>query len=187
MNTTPVLYCDPAASPGLHDMFMEYVRERILARHDILLRPGEICKNIYFVESGLLRCFYHHGGKEVTSWFAQKGDFCWSPESFLHQKPGIEQIEALEENTVISFFSFDALRCIYTLFPEFRALEESVTQRHLLAVQRKMQAMWMQQSPARLAWFQQEFPGLQKRIHGKHLASWLGITEVMMSRILHRT
>jgi len=186
MNSIPILYCDPSSIPGLYDIFMEYVRERILASHDVLLRPGEICRNIYFVESGLLRCFYHHDGKEVSSWFAQEGDFCWSPESFLHQKPGIEQIEALE-NTVVSYFSFDALRCIYSLFPEYRELERTVTERHLLAVRRKMQAMWMEQSPARLAWFQKEYPGLQERIHGKHLASWLGITEVMMSRILHRS
>lgn len=184
MNTMPILYFDPSSVPGLHDIYLEYVRERIISRHEFLLTSGEICKNIYFVEAGLLRCFYRHENKEISSWFAQEGDFCWSPESFLHQQPGVEQIQALEDS-VVSYFSVDALRCICTLFPEYRELERTVTQRHLLAVQKKMQAMWMVQSPDRLAWFRSTFPGLQERIHGKHLASWLGITEVMMSRILH--
>ncbi len=186
MNTIPIQYYNPASIPGLHDIYLEYVMSRSFSSHELLLSPGETCKNIYFVESGLLRCFYHHGGKEISSWFAQEGDFCWSPESFLHQQPGMEHIQALEDS-VVSYLSIDALRCICTLFPEYKELERTVMQRHLLASQRKMQAMWMQQSPARLAWFQSAFPGLQQRIHGKHLASWLGITEVMMSRILHRS
>ena len=77
----PINYCASIISPELNDYLLEYGQERPLARHSFLLKAGEICKNIYFVEAGLLRCFYRKGNKEISSCFAQEGEVCWSPES----------------------------------------------------------------------------------------------------------
>jgi CRP-like cAMP-binding protein len=180
----PIKYCTSALSPELNDHYLEYGRLRRFRRHTFLLRAGEVCRNIYFVESGVLRCFYHKGGKEISSWFAQEGDFCWSAESFLRQQPATEYIEVLE-NAVVTCLSYTGLACICRDFPLFGMLERTVTQRHLFLSQEKIQAMWMQQSPARLSWFIQQFPRLKGKVPGKYIASYLGITEVMLSRLLN--
>ncbi|HVW63062.1 MAG TPA: Crp/Fnr family transcriptional regulator [Puia sp.] len=180
----PIKYCTSALSPELNDHYLEYGQLRRFRRHTFLLRTGEVCRNIYFVESGMLRCFYYKGGKEISSWFAQEGDFCWSAESFLRQQPATEYIEVLED-AVVTCLSYTGLECICSDFPLFGMLERAVTQQHLFLSQQKMQAMWMQQSPERLSWFIRQFPHLWGKVPGKYIASYLGITEVMLSRLLN--
>lgn len=180
----PIKYCTSTLSPALNDHYLEYGRVRSFGKQDFLLKAGEVCRNIYFVEAGLLRSFYHRGGKEISSSFAQEGEFCWSAESFLRQQPGREHIQVIED-AIVTCLSFASLQCICLDFPQFGMLEKTVTQRHLWACENKMRSMWMQQSPARLTWFVQQFPGLLEKAPGKYIASYLGITEVMLSRILH--
>ena len=180
----PIKYCTSTLSPALNNHYLEYGRVRSFDKYDFLLKAGEVCRNIYFVEAGLLRCFYRRGDKEISSWFAREGEFCWSAESFLRQQAATEHIQVMED-AIVSYLSFTALQCICRDFPQFGMLEKTVTQRHLWACEHKMQAMWMQQSPARLAWFARQFPGLLEKVSGKYVASYLGITEVMLSRLLH--
>lgn len=182
----PINYCMPVPKlyPELNDLYLEYAQVRPYRRQTFLLKAGEVCRHIYFVESGVLRCYYRRNNKDISSWFAQEGQCCWSAESFLRQQKGIEYIQVIEDATV-SLLSYGGLECICHLYPLFGMLQQEVTQRHLLATESKMQAMWMQQSPQRLAWFVRQFPGLLEKVAGKYIASYLGITEVMLSRLRH--
>ena len=36
------------------------------AKGEMILKEGDICKNIYFIDHGLIRQYYHKKGKEVT-------------------------------------------------------------------------------------------------------------------------
>ena len=36
------------------------------AKGDMILKEGEVCKNIYYIEKGLVRQFYFKKGKDVT-------------------------------------------------------------------------------------------------------------------------
>lgn len=180
----PISYFPEVLSPALNDAYLERIQACSYASNRFLLKAGETSRYIYFVESGLLRCYYRRANKEVSSWFAPEGAFCWSAESFLRQQPGIEYIQVVEPS-IVSKLSYDSLQCICLDFPQFDRLRQEVTGRHLLACESRMQAMWMQPSPQRLAWFVRRFPGLLEKATGKHVASYLGITEVMLSRLRH--
>ena len=180
----PISYFPRTLSPALNDAYLERIQACSFVSNRFLLKAGEICKHIYFVESGLLRCYYRRSNKEISSWFAPEGAFCWSAESFLRQKAAIEYIQVVEPS-IVSMLSYDSLQCICLDFPQFDLLKQEVIGRHLLSCESKMQAMWMQQSPQRLAWFVRQFPGLLEKATGKHVASYLGITEVMLSRLRH--
>ena len=180
----PILYCSSILTPELVDYLLEYQREKFLPRESFLLKAGETCHHLYFVESGLLRCFYHQGDKEISSRFVQPGEVCWSPESFLRQKEGIEYIQALERSSVAAL-SFQAIQCICQDFPLFRTVKQQITESFLIDCEQRMQAMWMQRSGEKLAWFVRRYPGLLEKVSGKYAASYLGMTEVMLSRQRH--
>lgn len=179
---TPARYCATILSGELNCCLLEYLRESFFTREAFLLKAGEVCHHLYFVESGLLRCFYYKDGKEISSRFIQEGEVGWSPQSFLLQHKGIEYIQALQRSHVVTL-SYEDIQCICCLFPQFFTMRQRITEASLLACEQRMQAMWMQRSDEKLAWFARHFPALPGKVTGKHIASYLGISEVMLSRL----
>jgi CRP-like cAMP-binding protein len=55
-----------------------------------LLKEGQICNNIYFIEQGLVRSYYTKDGNEICSWFMKEGDVIISVDSFYNRKPSLQ-------------------------------------------------------------------------------------------------
>jgi len=66
------------------------------AKNEMILREGEICRNIYYVEKGLLRQFYFKKGKDITEHMAVEGSIVLCIESLFKEEPTQLQIKALE-------------------------------------------------------------------------------------------
>lgn len=66
------------------------------AKGQMILREGEVCKNIYYIERGLVRQFYFKKGNEVTEHMAVEGNVVMCIESLFKEEPTRLQIEALE-------------------------------------------------------------------------------------------
>ena len=172
-------------SEALRDHLEDIVKEKKLTRRDYLLKAGQVCGNIYFVEKGLLRSYYVSEGREISSGFMKEGDICISAASFFTQKHSRENIQALEDS-VVSSISYEELQRIYRDYKEFDKIGRILTEKcYLLAVER-MEGMWMQKSDARYRWLAKHFPDLLQRIPAKYLASYLGMTEVTLSAIKGR-
>src|SRR5882757_6572563 len=99
-------------SEALRDHLEDIVKEKRLAKKDYLLKAGQTCTNIYFIERGLLRSYYFKGGKEISACFMKEGDICIAVESFFTQRHGQENIQALED-CVVHYISYDELQRIY--------------------------------------------------------------------------
>ena len=153
---------------------------RSCARRTHLLRAGQICRSLYFVESGLFRRYYVQGKKDISSGFMKEGDICVVPESFFTQRPSTEYIEALESG-VLSAISFEDLQDIYSDFPISSAGARQVLESCLISLHQRMSAVWMRRAGDRYDWFNREFPSLAGRVPAKHIASFLGLTEVTFS------
>ncbi|HWK05263.1 MAG TPA: Crp/Fnr family transcriptional regulator [Puia sp.] len=169
-------------SPELRDHLDDIVKEKKLNRKDYLLKAGQISGNIYFVGQGLLRSYYHKGGKEISSCFMKEGDLCIAVESFFTQQYGQENIQAIED-CVVQYITYEELQHIYSTFSEFNYIGRVLIERCYLQSVQRTTAMWMQKAHDRYHWFIQNFPELLQRVPAKYLASYLGITEVMLSNI----
>ena len=66
------------------------------AKGDMILKEGEVCKNIYYIEKGLVRQFYFKKGKDVTEHMAPEGEVIMCIESLFKEEPTRLQVEALE-------------------------------------------------------------------------------------------
>lgn len=62
----------------------------------MILSEGEVCKNIYYIERGLIRQFYFKKDKEVTEHLAVEGSIFMCIESLFKEEPTKLQVEALE-------------------------------------------------------------------------------------------
>ena len=67
---------------------------------EIILKEGDVCEHIYYVERGLTRQFYFKNGKELTEHIGVEHTIVMCIESLFKEKPTYLQLEALEPTLV---------------------------------------------------------------------------------------
>jgi CRP/FNR family transcriptional regulator, anaerobic regulatory protein len=177
-----LLNCIQPLSTPLIEELSTRLKTRQLNRKDFLLKAGHVCRYIYFIEKGLLRCFYLRGDAEVCSWFMKEGDVVISIESFYQQQKSYEFIQALDD-TSLYYISYDELQHIYRNFPEFNLTGRVLTEKYYTLWAQQLYALRMQQAHERYKWLLENYPELILRVSAKYIASYLGITEVTLSNI----
>ena len=70
------------------------------AKGEIILKEGDVCEPIYYVERGLTRQFYFKNGKELTEHIGVEHSIVMCIESLFKEKPTYLQLEALEPTLV---------------------------------------------------------------------------------------
>src|SRR4051812_15242581 len=105
-------------SSALQEHMNDILEEKSFLKREYFLKAGHVCRNIYFITSGLVRCYYHKGDTEVCSWFMKEGDLMISVESFYSQTASYESIQAIEDCEVYSADYFD-LQHLYKDFQEY--------------------------------------------------------------------
>lgn len=66
------------------------------AKGETILREGEVCRNIYYIEKGLVRQFYFKKDKDITENMAVEGSIVMCIESLFKEEPTLLQIKAIE-------------------------------------------------------------------------------------------
>ena len=172
-------------SDELKEHLASILKEKKFPRKTFLLKAGQISRNIHFIQKGLIRCFYNIEGHEVCSWFMKEGDVIASVQSFYTQQPSYESIQVLED--AHSFYiSYNELQHIYQHFPEFNYTGRVLTEKYYSLSEERLYTLRMHRSQERYQHLLNKHPDLLLRVPAKHLASYLGITEVTMSKIKGR-
>jgi CRP-like cAMP-binding protein len=171
-----------SVSAGLAALLERIIKQKKIRRKMYLLKAGHLCRHIWFVQSGLLRCFYINHDAEVCSWFMKEGDVIISIESFFRQTPSYESIQALEDCEVY-YIEYNELQQIYRDFPEFNVHGRVLTEKYYCQSEQRLYSMRMQRAPERYGYLLEHQPELLQRVPSKYIASYLGLTEVTFSRI----
>lgn len=147
-----------------------------------LQQIGQTCRTIYFVKEGLARIFYLKEDNEVTEYFAFENDLIIRAESLFTGKPSQKAIQALEM-TVFIGIPAEQLFALFDTFPEIERLFRKIIEQAYVHTVHRMEAIQFHSAEERYAQLLEEKPDLIKRISLKHIASYLGITQVSLSRI----
>ena len=159
------------------------IKVKEFAKRDYILRAGHICRNLYYIEQGLLRCFHQNKmGKDVSTWFMMEGDFVISVESFYRQKPSNEFIQALED-CILFYIEYKDLQQIYRDFIEYNVNRAVLTEHYYVLGMQRNFALQIKTAKERYTFLIDNFPKLIQRVPSKYLASYLRITEETLSRI----
>lgn len=70
------------------------------AKGEKILREGETCRHIYYIERGLIRQFYFKNQKELTEHIGVDRSIFMCIESLFQEKPTSLQVEALEPTLI---------------------------------------------------------------------------------------
>ena len=166
----------------LRHHFQDILQFKTLKIGQFLLRAGHVCRHIYFIEKGLLHCFYARDLDQVSAWFMKEGDIAISLQSFFQQKTSYESIQALED-TELSYITYGELQFIYRIYPEFNFTARLITERYYVEWETRLMGMRKKKAKERYDFMVTHYPELLKRVPAKFMASLIGMTEVTLSNI----
>ncbi|WP_298418305.1 Crp/Fnr family transcriptional regulator [uncultured Kordia sp.] len=155
-----------------------------LAKDEILLRNGQIAKNVHFICKGALRAYItDYNGNVYTKNIFLETDFAGSMVSYLRTTPSNFTLEALEKTFIISLD--------YKKYRSF--IEENIDLKNfyiayleknwVIDKEQREVSLVMENATERYLKLLKKHPTIDQRIQKLHIASHLGITPTQLSRI----
>lgn len=160
--------------------------DRTVKRRELLLRAGSPAKDLYYVETGLLRLTLHSDdGQEKTLQFAMEG--WWLSDFVAYFSGGASpfSIDAVEDSSLrtLARRDYDPL---FTKHPYVEGYFRRLYQRAFAAAQRRHHLHETSTAEQRYAGFVASYPEFVERIPQYMLASFLGMTPEFLSRLRKR-
>ena len=157
-------------------------RRKVLAR-EVLLKPGESCDLLYFIEEGILSCFEIDGKKRYCTWLMFEGDIATSVDSFNNRVASTEKIVAVTD-CIIWTITWQDNEDLTAEFPEYGIIRQKLTD-HYHIQSRQIDAQRRRKPEQFHAFLLRTFPDIV-RVPKTTVASFMGITEQTLYAKLKR-
>jgi CRP-like cAMP-binding protein len=169
-------------SPAAKAAIATISRRQQLAKNEELQPIGYRCRTIYFLETGIARVFYYKDGMDITDSFAFENNIIVRVESLFTGQPSRKGIQLLEEASLVAIDA-DRLLKLYDSFPEIERLFRKVFEANHVETVTRIESIQFHAAEERYKALLAEKPDLIRRVPLKYIASYLGITQVSLSRI----
>ncbi|HEV2479704.1 MAG TPA: Crp/Fnr family transcriptional regulator [Puia sp.] len=150
-----------------------------------LLARGEICRNIIFIESGLVRYYVDKDGEDQTNYFNKEGEFVCVYTSFLPQHPSGISIQALED-CVAWLISFDGIQQFYKEVEYGERFGRLAIEAVYLDAITQIASLYTDTPEIRYKNFLRNYPAIVQRVPQYYIASYVGVKPQSLSRIRKR-
>lgn len=143
---------------------------------------GHTCKTIYFINKGIARIYYFKDGIDVTENFFFENSIIARVESLFTGKPSRKAIQVLEDAEIVGINANQFFK-LYDSFPEIERLFRKIFEAAYVETVHRIEGIQFHTAEERYKALLQEAPDILKRVPLKYVASYLGITQVSLSRI----
>ncbi len=151
-----------------------------------LIRHGDDINELYFLTIGLVRFYYlDTQGREFNKSFSTPGQVLSSLSSLVEGSPSPFSIQALASSECL-ILSYSQFLKLSNRFPEWRSLQIRLLEQLIIRKERREADFLLLSATERYHKFLHEYAHIAAQIPNYHIAAYLGITEVALSRIRSR-
>jgi CRP-like cAMP-binding protein len=173
------IYPMPEASK-LH--LLQLARRVHYPKGHLLLRAGKIETSLYFISKGIVRAYAPVNGQDLTFWFGKEGQTVVSMRSYVEHKAGYENIETLEDCELFELNTIELGRLFHKDI-EIANWGRIFAERELIQTEERLISQQFHSATERYRALMEDHPDLLQRVQLGYIASYLGITQVSLSRI----
>jgi signal-transduction protein with cAMP-binding, CBS, and nucleotidyltransferase domain len=158
--------------PELWEFIKKNLHRRQFRKWDFILTEGEVCRNVYFLEKGVIRIFIMGNDEEKTIWVLKEDDIFISVISFFDQVPAADNIQCLE-NTVVFYISFEVMEEACKRWPEFEKIKERLKSDYYVKKEKRDQWIEATTKEERYKYMMEHERELARRMRAEELWSYL--------------
>ncbi len=168
------------------EAFIALMKPLNLAAGDCLLRAGDPARYLAYVIKGSLREYYSTSeGAEFNKAFVLSGSFTGSLFDLLSGEPSTVSIQALKDCELL-VAAFSEFQKLYDSYPCWERAGRLLTESLFMKKARREHEFLTMSAWERYQSLLREYPDLEQQVPQYHIASYLGITPVMLSRLRRR-
>lgn len=166
------------------DALKTIVQFQVVEKDSLVLRHGQIARNLHFIAQGALRAYFTDSeGNFYNKNIFLDNDLAGSTVSLLRTAPSNFTIEALEDSILINIDYFQYRNLIDT-YPDFKNFYIAYIEQHwIIEKEQREISIVMENATERYLKLLKTHPNIDQRIAQRHLSSHLGITPTQLSRI----
>jgi len=168
------------------ELIKTYLTVKKIRKRQYLLREGDVCKCVAFVEKGALRLYrVNEDGSEHIVVFALDGSFMTDLYSFFTNETSMYNIDAIEDSelVLITKSASDELRKISSKYQEFIFL---ATSEAYIQQEKRITSVISLNLEERYLELTTKYPDIIQRVPQHMIASYLGLNPATLSRIRKR-
>lgn len=143
---------------------------------------GLACKTLYFVRKGVVRVYYFKEATDITESFEFENAFVARAESLFTGKPSRKAIQAIEDTVLIAIDS-NKLFALFDTHPNLERLFRKIIETSYVNTVNRIESLQFNSAEERYQTLLKTNPDILKRVPLKFVSSYLGITQVSLSRI----
>jgi len=169
--------------PEEWEYFESLTNLQSISKNGHFIRVGEVNDSIGFCMSGLFRLYYMTPeGAEFNKSFCGKHDFVTSYSALLQKESSHLSIQALVDSELV-VFRFRDFQDLYDRHVCWERLGRILAEKLFLHKETRERELLMLSAEQRYRLFMQRYGKMSEQIPLYHIASYLGITPVALSRI----
>ncbi len=160
----------------------ECITEVRHSKGHILMRADTIETSIYFIRKGIVRAFADLSDNEITFWFGKEGDPVISMKSYIENQKGYEYIELLEDCELYELKT-KKLQQLFNNDIDIANWGRKLAEKELIKTEERLISRQIRTATERYKDLVKDHSDFIQRVQLGYIASYLGITQVSLSRI----
>ncbi len=167
------------------EILTQNFKSKSFKKGDLIVVPGQIQKELYFVKSGVQMSYFETDDKKHVIAFTYHPGLCAIPESFSSQTPSKYYLTCLTDSEM-EYLSYEDMQLLLKKSHSFERLIRKMTEAVLAGLINRHIELHSQTMEERFLTFCKRSPHLLHLVPHKYLASYLGIDATNFSKLFNK-